>query len=788
MLKTNFKIAFRNLLKKREFTLINVFGLMVGLTTSLLIFLWINDEVNYDGFHQDSELIHIVMTNNQHNNGEISTGWNQNGQIKNVLDSDYPEVEKALRVDERVHQLTVGNISIKETGIMADEEFFQVFNYPIIKGKLEEESLATGGDIFLTESMAMRLFKRVDVIGEIVKIDNSRDAIVRAIVTDPPKNSRFEFGFAISMEHWVKENDWIMKWGNAGIGTYVKLAPNADQNVVNNKISDLIKKNNGGDGVSLFLKPFDDIYLKGDYENGVQSGGRIEYVRLLGIIGVFIVFIACINFINLSVADAFKRVKEVGVRKVTGASRLVLVKQFLTESGLIVLIAFLLSIVSVEVLIGPFNDLTGKAITLNWLDGNLLLILASLAVFTMLVSGIYPALVLSGFKVVKALKGKIDVKGTSGTGRTFRKGLVVFQFAIAGFLIFATWVVNDQVDFILNGKANIDKEGVVKLYNHGDLLKRYDSFKAELLKSPSITSATLVGGNPLNIGSATGNFEWEGKDPLVDKTSFRLLFSEVDFVKTMNLEVVAGRDFSSEIETDNLGVLVNEATVRGMNVENPIGMPVQFWGVDTKIIGVIKDFHIASVYEEIQPLIIVNYADNSDYVTIKIAPGQEKAALKKLEDTYADFMPGFVFEYEFLDAEHEQMYQSELLIQQLATIFGLIAIAISCLGLFGLTSINAQRSVKEIGIRKVLGASIQSILVNFTMKSLLLPLLAMIIMAPFAYYLMGQWLNGFVYHVNFSALQILVVMAMSLVIAWLTVVFISYRAARTNPINSLRNE
>ncbi|MFY0592130.1 ABC transporter permease [Roseivirga sp.] len=788
MFKNNFKIAFRNLVKKREFTLINVFGLMVGLTTSLLIFLWVNDEINYDGFHSESERIHMVMSNNYSDNGEISTGWNQNGIIKNVLDSDFPEVEKALRVDERDHQLTVGDISIKQTGLLADEEFFQVFSYPLIEGRITEETLATGGDIMLTESMALRLFKRTDVIGEMVKIDNNRDAIVRAVVSDPPKNSRFEFSFAISMEHWIKENDWIMKWGNSGIATYVKLAPNADNELVTDKISDLLKKNNEGDTRELFLKPFDDIYLKSNYENGVQSGGRIEYVRLLSLIGVFIIFIACINFINLSVADAFKRVKEVGVRKVNGASRFELIKQFFTESGLIVFFSFLLSIVAVEVLISPFNDLTGKFISLNWLDGSLLFILAGLAIFTMIISGVYPALVLSGFRVVKALKGKVDVKGTSGTGRVIRKGLVLFQFVIAGILIFATWVVNNQVEFILNGKGNIDKEGVVMLYNHGDLLERFDSFKAELLKSPSILSTTVVAGSPLNIGSATGNFEWEGKDPLVDKTSFRLFFSEEDFVPTMNLEIVEGRNFSSEIESDNLGILVNEATVRGMNVEEPVGMAVNFWGVDTKIIGVIKDFHIASVYEEIQPLIIVNYPENSDYVTIKIAPGQEGNALKKLEETYADFMPGYLFEYKFLDAEHERMYQSELLIKNLATIFGLIAIAISCLGLFGLTSINAQRSIKEIGIRKVLGASLEHILVKFTIKSLVLPLLAMIIMAPIAYYLMSQWLEGFVYHVDFSGIELFIVMALSLAIAWLTVVLISFKAAKTNPINSLRSE
>lgn len=788
MLKTNLKIAFRKLLSKREFTLINVFGLAVGLTSSLLIFLWVNDEVNYDKFHPDSDRIYGVWAHDIYDNGDIVTDSPLNGVIKDVLDSDFPEVKRSTRVYSRDYQLAVGALKFKEVGIVADEEFLEIFNFPFIEGKLEENSLATYGDVILTESMAIRLFDKTSVVGELIKIDNTRDAMVRGVVADPPKNGQFQFSFILSMENWVQRNDWIMSWGNSGIFTYLQLNESASPVVLESKIEGLIQKNKEGNNKSLFLKPFNDIYLYGSYEGGQQTGGRVEYVRLFGIIGLFIIFIACINFINLSVADAFKRAKEVGVRKVSGANKWMLIKQFLMESGLIVLLSILVAVISIEVILEPFNTLTGKHISLDWLNPNLLLPIGGLSLFTILVSGLYPALVLSGFNVVKALKGNIDSKGATKTGGLFRKGLVVFQFIIAGFLIFATFIVNRQVEFIFNNQQNIDKEGVVILQNDGALLEKYESFRSVLLQDVSIQSVTVVGDAPVNIDTSTGNFEWEGKDPQKDKTSFKILFTEQDFVPTMKLEMVAGRNFSREIESDASAVLVNEAAVRGMNVDNPVGMSVRFWGNNVKILGVVEDFHSGSIYEEIEPLIILNYLDNSDHVTIRTAPGQSQRALQVLEEKYAEFMPGYLFDYKFLSVEHESMYQSELLVKDLVKIFGLIAILISCLGLYGLTSINAQRGVKEIGIRKVLGASMGQILMRFSRQSLILPVLALVLMTPIAYYAMQAWLQDFQYHISISVNSLIGVVAVSLLIAWLTVSMIAFRAARSNPINSLRNE
>jgi len=788
MLRTNFKIAVRKLLNKREFTLINVLGLSVGLTTSLLIFLWVNDEVNFDKFHDNSDRVFGVWAHDYRDNGDIETQNRQNGLIKNLMDSDFPEVERSTRVDSREHQLAVGDRKFKRLGIMVDEEFFQMFNFPFVEGELEENSLATYGDVVLTESMAIKLFDKTNVVGELIKIDNTRDGIVRGVVEDPPENSQFQFDFVLSMENWTKRNSWIMRWGNSGIFTYIQLKENASPLALEEKIEGLIRENQEGNTKSLFLKPFDDIYLKSSYEGGEEAGGRIEYVRLFTLIGIFIVFIACINFINLSVADAFKRAKEVGVRKVSGANRLTLIKQFLTESSLIVVLSVVIAVIFIEIALGPFNTLTGKEVSLNWLDANLLALVGGLGIFTVLVSGLYPAFVLSSFNVVKALKGKVDAKGTTRSGGYFRKGLVVFQFVISGFLIFATLIINGQVEYIFENQRNVDKEGVIMLQNDGALLEKYESFRSELLKDPSIQSVTVVGHAPVNVEASTGDFHWEGKDPLRDKTSFNVLFTEQDFVPTMNLKIVAGRNFSREIESDVSTVLVNEATVRGMNVDNPVGMAVKFWGNDVKIIGVVEDFHSGSVYDEIEPLIILNYAENSDYVTIKAARGQEQRAIDVLKEAYKAFMPGYLFDYKFLSEAHEAMYKSELLIKDLAKVFGLIAIVISCLGLYGLTSINAQRGIKEIGVRKVLGASVWQILLGFSRQSLVLPVLALVLMAPLAYYTMDSWLQDFQYHIDILPGNLAGVVIVSLLIAWLTVSIIAYKAARTNPVNSLRNE
>ena len=790
MFKRNLKLALRKISRKREFTVINTFGLLVGISTTLFIFLWVQDELSYDRFHKNLDTVHAVWWSGTYPNGFVGTGNYQTASLKAALEDDFPAIEKVSRVNfNPENQLTVGEQTFKAKGLYADEEFLQLFDFPIINGQLEENSLETGSDIILTAGMAEKLFGRTDVTGELIKLDNRSDLTVRAVVTDPGKNTRFRFEYILSMEDWTTRNEWTKGWGNGAVEVYAQLRPDADAASVSDNIRGVVQKNREGAIRELFLKPFGEMYLYGNYENGQPTGGRIEYVRLFSLIAFFIIIIACINFINLSIADSFKRAKEVGVRKVVGASKWVLMRQFLVESGLLVIFAFVLSLILVEVLLPEFNGLTGKQVELNLTDPSILAVFGSLVIITILVSGLYPAFVLSGFKTIQALKGKLDRKGATGPGVFIRKGLVIFQFVVAGFLIFATAIISQQIDFIFNSEKNLDKQDVIVMNNDYSLVEeRYEEYRDLLLKDPSIAGVTAIGEIPINVSSTTGDPDWDGKDPERDANSFRLMFTEQDFIPTMNLELALGRNFSRELKSDSASVILNEAAIKGMNMEDPIGKRFSMWGIDAKIIGVVKDFYLNSVYNEIEPLVLLNWVENTSYVTVRTMPGQTERALKVMEDSYAQLMPGYVFDYSFLQDSHERMYQNELMVKDLARIFGLIAVFISCLGLFGLTSINAERNVKEIGIRKVLGASVGHILVQFSRKSLVLPTIAALLMTPLAWYFMKGWLADFKYHIDIKAWMLGAVVVLSLFIALATVSLIALRAARANPVNSLRSE
>lgn len=789
MLKRNLKISLRKLFRRKEFTLINVFGLMVGLTTSLFIFLWVNDELSYDRFHNDLDKVHGVWAHLDYSNGGSGTGTYLNALVKQVLDEEYPGFEKAARVNfNPENQLSNGDKTFKGKGIYTDEEFLQIFNFPILYGQLEENSLETNKDIIITENLAIKLFGTADVVGELIKLDNERDVAVRAVVQDPPANTQFQFDYMLSMKHWVSTRQWTKGWGNGAMETYVKIDENADAEKLTASIADLVSTKSDFDNRTLFLKPVADMYLYDKYEGKQLVGGRIEYVKLFSVIAIFIIVIACINFINLSIAESFKRAKEVGVRKVVGANKWALLYQFLVESALIVKSAFVLAVIAIESLLPAFNNVTNKAIDFNLFQIDMFLAFLGLIIATVVISGLYPAIVLSSFKTIQALKGKLEKKGAGGIGVFIRKGLVIFQFVIAGFLIFAMVVIDQQVGYIFENEKSIDREGVIVLQNDESLIYRYEEFRAELLKDPSIAGVSSIGELPINVSSSTGDPDWDGKDPTRDVSSFKLLFSEQDFIPTMNLEMALGRNFSRELKSDSASVILNEAAIKGMHLDDPIGKRFSMWGINAKIIGVVKDFHLNSVYQEIDPLVILNWAENTSNVMVKAAPGQTARALDVLEQAYGSFMPGYLFEYEFMEQSHINMYQNELMVKDLARIFGLIAVFISCLGLFGLTSINAERSIKEIGIRKVLGASVSNILIRFSRQSLILPVVASLLMVPLAFYFMNSWLDSFEYHIDIQAWMLVLVVGLSLVIAWLTVSFIAWRAARMNPVNSLRNE
>jgi len=789
MLKRNLKTALRKLWNKKEFTVLNVLGLTIGITTSMFILLWVQDELAFDAYHDDLDQVYAVWSDLHTNDGQIISSSYQTAIIKEHLNENYPDFEKVTRVNFWAeHQLTgTTGEQFKDFGYRVDPEFFQIFKFDILDGAVTENLLTTNDQIVLTESVAKLLFGRVDVVGEVVNLDNREERIVQMVVADPPKNSRFQLPFALSAQAWSDANPWTKGWGNTTLEIYAKLVDGITEERAEAKIIDVINDNGDFGRKDLVLKPFSEMYLKAEHVNGQAVGGRIKYVRLFTIIAIIIIMIASINFINLSVADSFKRAKEIGVRKVNGASRQQLISSFMLESGLIVFFACLFAIILIEGTLPAFNDLTGKDIALQLSNPTVWGGVLTVALLTTIASGLYPAIVLSRFKTVQALKGKIDRKGASGFAANLRKGLVVFQYLAAGILVFATIIISQQMDFIFDNENNVDKNNVIVLKNDDMLIYQFDEFKNELLKDPSIASVTALDNLPINVGTSTGDPVWDGKRP-EQGLNFKMIWSEPEFLNTMRLNLAEGRNFSYDLKSDTASVLLNQTAIAQMEIEDPIGKTFSMWGIDAKIIGIVEDFYLNSVYEEIDPLVILNYTEQTRYVTIRAAEGQSQRAIEKMRAAYAEFMPDHLFDYEFLEVTHKEMYQSELMIKNLSRLFGIIAIFISCLGLYGLTSINAQRSVKEIGVRKVLGASVGQVIALMSRQSLTLPLVALLLMSPLAYMLMTQWLNDFAYHIDISIWSIILVVVGALVIAWATIAVIAFNAARINPVNSLRNE
>ena len=788
MFRRNLTLAFRRLTKYKRLTFINIFGLLVGITSSILILLWVQSEVRYDQFHDNIDQVYTIYKNSHYPNGDIETTTSQTARLKEALEQ-FPEVEMVTRFTERAVQLSFNDRIFKGNRLLVDPAFFQMFDHQLVLGDIET-CLATGKEVVLTEAMAIKLFGRVDVLGESLQQDNDVLLKVSGIVKDPPLNGRFRFDCLTSVDDWTKKQKWTQGWQNGAVEVYLKLKDQSASTLLDEKVRPLIKQNTKGRSISeLFLFPFKDEYLNGKFKNGVSVGGRIAYVKLLTIAALFIVLVACINAVNLATADSFRRGREVGIRKVAGASKRSLVFQLMTESAIVVCSTIILSLILMEFLLPYFNELTGKQLFIDFQDPVFTLALIGMVLVITMFSGLYPAMLLSGFRTVSVLKGKMDAKGASGLGSYMRKGLVLFQFAVSGLLIFATITIHQQVGFIFNDDRNLERENMIVLQNDESLIERYDGFKEALLQNSSIEAVTCITELPSNVQMSSGDPTWEGKNPEMDIVDFKLLFTNFDFIETMNLQLVAGRDYSGELSTDSIHYIINEAAARVMGMEDPVGKKMAVWkGTDGYIIGVVRDFYLNSIHEEIAPLIICNWKNYTDEILIRAAKGKTKEALTALEKTHAAFMPGFVFEYRFMDEAYELMYRNELMVRELVAYFGIVSILISCLGLFGLTSIQMERRIKEIGVRKVLGASVSNLLILFSRRSLVLPLIALLLVTPFAYWLMNDWLSTYAYRINIKVWMFVLVDVMALLIALLTVCFIAVRFARKNPVESLRYE
>jgi putative ABC transport system permease protein len=790
MIKNYLKIAWRNLWRNKFFSTINILGLALGMACSILILLWVQNELSMDSFHANGSRLYAVIERQYYDNKVVGQ-YSVPGVLANELKKVIPEIQYATNFgfnDDNTFR--VGNKILKLNGLAADSDYFKMFSYHLIEGNAKS-ALNTPVSIAISRKMSEDFFgSPQNAIGKTIRYENKKDFTITAVFENLPTNTSVKFEFLINWDNFLKENAWAKQWGNNGPQAYILLRADANPALVDKKITRFLdaynKEQSKAFREELGLQKFGDVYLHSEFENGKPVGGRIEYVHLFSIVAIFILLIACINFMNLTTARSVKRAKEIGVRKVVGAVRGVLIRQFIGEAVLLTFIAVAISLLLVLILLPVFNSVTLKQISYPFNHLYFWLGLTGLTLITGFISGSYPALFLSSFNPVKVLKGAVKLS----TGAAwFRKSLVVFQFVLSVVLIIGTIVISKQVNYIQTKNLGYDRENLIYVPLEGDLPAKFKIFKDEALTMPGIKQVTRMSDAPVNFGSTTGGIKWDGKDPNLN-IEFNQISVGYDWVSTMKLKMVNGRDFSRDFVTDTNNYLINESALKRIGYANPIGRNLNMW--DNKkghIVGVLKDFHFNSLHDPIQPL-IVRLRDSEQYgnILIRTQPGQTKQALETLEKLCKDLNPNFTFTYYFTDEEYQKLYNNEQVIGKLSKAFAFLAIFISCLGLLGLAMFTAEQRVKEIGIRKVLGASLGSLFTLLSKEFLILVLIALLIATPLAWLAMNKWLLNYSYHTTMDWWIFALSAVISIMIALVTVSFQSVKAALINPVKSLRSE
>jgi putative ABC transport system permease protein len=787
MIKNYFKIAWRDLFKNKTFSLINILGLALGMACSLLIMLWVNDERNIDSFHKHDVNLYSVFER-QYHDGKIEAGHNTPGILADEMKLKFPEVQFASAMAWNELSTFEGNDKIlKEEGNSAGADFFSIFSYPLLHGDAST-ALRSPLDIAISRKMANDFFGSPEAaIGKSIRYQNRKDLKITAVFENVPASSSVKFDYILNWEIFLENNSWARDWGNNGPATYLVLHAGADVGAFKSKIRSFIElySKEKNFRIELDIQKYSDLYLHSNFKNGELEGGRIQYVVLFSIVAVFILLIACINFMNLSTARSVKRAKEIGVRKVVGAIRGALIRQFMGEALLTTILAFALSLALVVLALPVFNETTHKQIGLPIDSASFWLSLFSLAVFTGFVSGSYPAMYLSSFSPVRVLKGSLKFNSSA---LWFRKGLVVFQFILSIMLIIGTIVVSKQVAYVQSINLGYDRQNLIYIRMEGDLPKKYSLFKEQALTMPGISKVTRITNAPTLIQNSTGGVSWEGKDP-TSMLQFTQAAVGYDFANTMQVEMVSGRDFSRHFATDSTGYIVNETALKIFNYKDAIGMPLTFWQKKGTIVGVIKDFHFNSLHSAINPLVL-RLGEDIEWGTalVRTEPGKTGEALASLEKICKELNPQFPFTYEFSDDEYQKMYISEQIVSKLSNVFAFLGIFISCLGLLGLAMFTAEQRTKEIGIRKVLGASVVSLFGLLSKELLFLVTISLVIASPLAWITMDNWLKDYAYHIEIAWWIFAVAGVLAIVIALLTVSLQTVKALLANPVKSLRTE
>jgi putative ABC transport system permease protein len=792
MFKNYFKIAWRSIIKSKMHSFINIAGLSIGMAVAILIGLWIYDEVSFNKNFKNYDRIAQVIQNVS-NNGEVQTWTNVPyplaEELRKNYGSDFKEVVMVAGWGD--HIITVGDKKLKSVGAFFEKGAPDMFSFKMLNGK---NSLSDPSSILLSASAAKAYFGTEDPLDKIIKIDDKPVVKVSGVYEDFPLNSTFSgLNFISTWDFFYNNNDMKSMedpWRPNFTKLFVQLNDQADINKVSAKIKDAkLKKVNpqlAKKKPALFLQPMSKLHLYSEFKNGVNVGGAIQYVWMFGIIGVFVLFLACINFMNLSTAQSEKRAKEVGIRKTIGSLRKQLIFQFFSESLLTVAFAFIFSLLLVKIMLPFFNEVANKQMSILWSNPYFWLMGIVFTIITALVAGSYPAFYLSSFQPLKVLKGTFK----AGRFATVpRKVLVILQFTVSVTLIIGTIIVYQQIQFAKNRPIGYTRERLISIPTmNPSIHDHFNAVKDELMQTGAITSMAEAGSPTTGIWNSTSGFSWPGKDPDLS-TDFGVVSASLDYGKTIGWKIKDGRDFSKDFLTDSSAIILNEAAVHFMDLKNPVGTAVTWWGQPLRVIAVVNDMVMESPYNEPRPT-IYNLSNESGNVTIlKINPAiSVRDALTKIEPVFKKFNTDQPFEYQFVDEDYAKKFGNEERVGKLASFFAILAIAISCLGLFGLTSFVAEQRKKEIGVRKVLGASVFSVWNLLSKDFVMLLLISFLIAGPLSYYFMHNWLQNYQYRTSISWWIFAAAGIGSLLITITVVSFQAIKAAVANPVRSLRTE
>jgi putative ABC transport system permease protein len=786
MFQHNLLLIVRNFKRFKSTFIINLIGLSTGLASALLIYLWVNDELSFDKFHEkDSRLFQVIERIQMAD--QIGIAPHTAGLLGEAIEEKIPEVEYAIssRLLRENKTLSVGDKNIEAIGLYASQHFFNVFSYDLIQGD-KDQVLTDKSAIVISEELAMNLFNTSEnVIGKVVEFQHDKQYQVSGVFKGTPPNSSIQFDFVLSFEEYKEVNSTVLNWTYNSSAVYVALNEGANIEEFNDKIANFVKSRTGDSLRTLSTRPYSDGYLYGNYENGVQTGGRIEYVRLFSIIAIFMLLIACINFMNLSTAKASRRLKEVGIKKTLGADQKALMFQYLGESMLMTFLSLAIAILLVVLFLPQFNQITGKQLALSF-DSNLILSVLGITLFTGLIAGSYPALYLSGFNPITVLKGKLN---TSVGELWARKGLVVFQFALSIILIVGVLVVYKQIEFVQTKNLGYDKDNVIYFKIEGKVKENLETFLSEVRNIPGIVNASSIGPNIVGgINTITTDYlHWEGKK-IDGKTVFEIRTVNYGMIEMLGIEMTMGRTFSRDFSTEESKVILNEAAIEAMGLEDPIGKVVTIRDNNFEIIGVTKNFHLQSLHKEVNPLYFVIGPQRTDNTLAKIEAGRERETIEQLQQFYQEYNPGFPFAYQFLDEAYQAQYVAEQRVSILSRYFAGFAILISCLGLFGLVAFTAERRLKEIGIRKILGSSEFAIVRLLSADFTKMVSVAILIALPIGYYIAKNWLDNFAYRIDLKWWFFVGAGLLALLITWFTVALQTVKAARINPTECLKDE